>query len=77
MKLKVSFESEKALEINEKIFETIYYGACEASMELAIKDGCYASFVGSPASQGKLQFDLWNYKPHKCGYDWDSLKSKI
>jgi ribonucleotide reductase alpha subunit len=44
MKLKVSFESEKALDINERIFETIYFAACEASYELALKEGSYSSF---------------------------------
>lgn len=52
MKMKVSFESEEAAMINEKIFETIYYGACESSMELAIKEGSYETFKGSPASKG-------------------------
>ena len=77
MKMRVPFESDQAQIINEKIFETIYFGACESSMELAIKDGAYETFKGCPASQGKLQFDLWNYKPHLCGYDWDGLKKKI
>jgi ribonucleoside-diphosphate reductase subunit M1 len=77
MKMRIPFESEEAMIINEKIFETIYFGACESSMELAMKHGPYETFQGCPASQGKLQFDLWNYKPHLCGYDWDGLKMKI
>jgi ribonucleotide reductase alpha subunit len=77
MKMRIPFESDEASIINEKIFETIYFGACESSMELAIKHGAYETFKGCPASQGKLQFDLWNYKPHLCGYDWDGLKKKI
>jgi len=39
--------------------------------------GAYSSFYGSPAQQGKLQFDLWNEKPDSDRYDWDSLKSDI
>ena len=33
--LKIPFNSEEAKQINEKIFETIYYGAMETSMELS------------------------------------------
>ena len=38
--------------------------------------GAYSTFGGSPASQGKLQFDLWNVTPSTL-YDWDSLKLQI
>lgn len=50
----MAFEDQEALELNEKIFETIYYGAVEASIELAIKDGPYQSYKNSPTSQGLL-----------------------
>lgn len=76
-KMKITFESEEALELNEKIFETIYYGAVSESHELAKIDGPYSTFAGSPASKGQLQFDLWNYKPTKMGFDWESLKQGI
>tara|TARA_Y100000768_G_scaffold387688_3_gene379833 strand:- start:8222 stop:10852 length:2631 start_codon:yes stop_codon:yes gene_type:complete len=40
--------------------------------------GAYSSFVGSPASKGQLQFDLWDGEHiSPCGYDWDVLKTKI
>jgi ribonucleoside-diphosphate reductase alpha subunit len=42
--------------------------------------GSYSSFVGSPASQGILQFDMWhNFAGHSSilGYDWASLKTSI
>lgn len=39
--------------------------------------GAYSSFEGSPASQGKLQFDLWNVTPSSGRYDWNSLKEDI
>ena len=38
--------------------------------------GAYSSFGGSPASQGKLQFDLWGVNPSTL-YDWEKLKSDI
>merc|ERR1711957_1078892 len=56
--LRLPFESVLAKKLNTDIFETIYYAACEASCELAARDGPYETFAGSPASKGQLQFDL-------------------
>jgi ribonucleoside-diphosphate reductase alpha chain len=39
--------------------------------------GSYSSFVGSPASKGELQYDLWGVEPTPGRYDWDSLKESI
>jgi ribonucleoside-diphosphate reductase alpha subunit len=39
--------------------------------------GAYASFAGSPASRGELQFDLWGVTPSPGRYDWAALKSRI
>ena len=72
----ICFDSEEACEVNKQIFETIYHGALECSCELACVDGAYASFNGSPASEGILQFDMWNVQP-SSRYDWDNLKTKI
>ncbi|KAK9496816.1 hypothetical protein O3M35_012969 [Rhynocoris fuscipes] len=74
--MRIPFESEAALEMNKKIFETIYYGALEASCELAQRDGPYETYQGSPASKGILQYDLWNVKPTSL-WDWSVLKAKI
>jgi len=71
------FVSDEAKEINRDIFETIYHASVEASMEMAQKEGPYETFAGSPASQGILQFDLWDITPKKGRYDWDALKSDI
>jgi ribonucleoside-diphosphate reductase alpha chain len=38
--------------------------------------GAYTSFAGSPASQGILQFDMWNVTP-STRYDWNTLKNDI
>jgi ribonucleoside-diphosphate reductase alpha subunit len=75
-KLSIPHDSKKATKINKLIFETIYFGALEASMELAQEKGCYSTFKGSPLSEGKFQFDLWNVKPSDM-WDWESLKAKI
>jgi ribonucleotide reductase alpha subunit len=39
--------------------------------------GAYSSFIGSPASKGELQYDMWNVKPTPGRYDWDKLKESI
>jgi len=74
--LRLPFECIKAQELNRDIFECIYYGALQASIELAKKDGYYPSYQGSPASKGLLQFDLWNIKPSNR-YNWNELKEEM
>lgn len=39
--------------------------------------GSYSSFVGSPASKGILQFDMWNIDPGNSRYNWTTLKQTI
>ena len=51
IRLRLPFESEGARALNDEIFETIYFAALTASMELAKKDGSYETYKGSP---GKL-----------------------
>jgi len=75
--LRHPFESEPAKRLNEDIFETIYFAACEASCELAEREGAYESFKGSPASEGKLQFDLWGVTPKSGRWNWAALKDQI
>lgn len=76
MLMNIPFHSNEAREINQRIFETIYYGALEKSAYLASIDGPYETYAGSPASQGQLQYDLWNVVPSE-NLDWKSLKEKI
>ena len=63
LKLRPPFESEAARRLNTDVFETIYFAACEASCELAERDGAYETYAGSPASQGRPQLDLWEVTP--------------
>uniref|UniRef100_A0A6C0D4T9 ribonucleoside-diphosphate reductase n=1 Tax=viral metagenome TaxID=1070528 RepID=A0A6C0D4T9_9ZZZZ len=72
----VPFESKDAAEINKNIFETIYHASMEKSMELSKIQGPYSSFKGSPLSEGKFQFDLWEVKPSDR-YDWEKLRQDI
>jgi ribonucleoside-diphosphate reductase subunit M1 len=74
--MRCAFTSREARLLNRQIFETIYYSALEESCELASVDGPYQTYVGSPASEGKLQFDLWEVKPSSL-WDWASLRAKI
>ena len=77
LKMGISFESEEAISMNKMIFETMYHAACEKSMEIAKVDGPYETFKGSPISEGKFQFDLWNVKPYTDRYDWNQLREEI
>ena len=92
--LRLSWGSEGAAQLNREIFENIYFAAVEASMEESIlsntleqwrgieievaQRGSYVTFPGSPASQGKLQYDLWEQQPTQTSYlDWTDLKAKV
>jgi ribonucleoside-diphosphate reductase alpha chain len=84
MMMDIPFHSEEAKQLNREIFETIYYAALHASMDLSFRCGTYETFSGSPASNGILQFDMWNVDPtsrepvyRKKIYNWDNLKDKI
>lgn len=70
------FGSLESRKLNIQIFETLYYGALEASCALAEKYGTYSSYQGSPISQGIFQFNMWNVEPTNL-WNWDILKEKI
>jgi ribonucleoside-diphosphate reductase alpha chain len=81
MMMNLPFGSDEARKLNHDIFETIYYAALECSSELSQKYGSYETFLGSPASKGQLQFDLWGISPTLEGeeprYDWNEMKERI
>ena len=70
------FESEEARALNREIFETIYYASMTASKDLAIAEGPYESYAGSPVSQGIFQFDMWGVTPTNR-WEWDVLKEEV
>ena len=74
--LRLPFDSPEAKNLNKQIFETIYHAGLTASCALAKELGTYASYEGSPVSQGILQYDMWNVTPSDL-WDWDSLKAEI
>jgi ribonucleoside-diphosphate reductase alpha subunit len=83
--MKISWETERAADLNQRIFEHIYYAALSASVDVAAEQGAYDTFRGSPASQGILQFDMWvgadgsRIQPLTASgeLDWTSLKARI
>ncbi len=79
--MEVAYEDDEAMEINKRIFETIYYYALEESKNIAIKEGAYATFKGSPYSEGKLQYHLWGKETDELltrnEYDWIKLIEDI
>lgn len=74
--LRHPFESEEARILNKNIFETIYFAALSASKDLAINEGAYESFKGSPISNGVFQFDMWNVTPTDR-WNWSALREEI
>ena len=74
--MRFPFESEQAKQLNQDIFETLYYGALTASKDLAKQEGPYETFPGSPTSKGILQYDMWDILP-SSRWDWKTLKSEI
>jgi len=88
--MQLPWTSEGAAKLNREIFENIYYASLEASwtrmIEMCvdiphfggIEIGNYPSFDGSPMSQGKLQYDLWNDAPKETPYlDWTRMKAQV
>jgi len=75
--LRMPFDSDEARGLNADIFETIYFGAMEASMELAKQNGAYETFKGSPVSKGIFQFDMWGVTPTSGRWNWEQLKRDV
>jgi ribonucleoside-diphosphate reductase alpha chain len=77
--LRLPFTSDAAKKLNQEIFETLYFAAVTASMELAKEEGPYSSFKGSPMSQGEFQYNLWGMKDEELSgrWDWASLRKEV
>ncbi|CAH1371056.1 unnamed protein product [Tenebrio molitor] len=74
--MRMPFDSKEAHLLNKQIFETLYYGALEASSEIAERDGPYSTYEGSPVSKGILQYDMWGVTPTNL-WNWADLKQRI
>ncbi|MBT1704257.1 ribonucleoside-diphosphate reductase subunit alpha [Chryseosolibacter indicus] len=75
--LRMPFDSPEARGLNKDIFETIYFAAMEASMEIAKVQGPYETFKGSPVSKGIFQFDMWGITPTSGRWNWEQLKKDV
>jgi ribonucleoside-diphosphate reductase alpha subunit len=78
---RLPWNSKEANKLRFYIFERMYYECLKASVQLSKVNGPYESFSGSPASFGKLQFDLWKDEGKKISFPftlpWDDLKEEI
>ena len=77
--LRLPFTSDEAKTLNQEIFETLYFAAVTASMEMAKEEGPYSTFEGSPISQGEFQHNLWGMKDEELSgrWDWASLRKEV
>ncbi len=77
--LRLPFTSDAAKKLNQEIFETLYFAAVTASMEMAKEEGHYSTFKGSPISQGEFQYNLWGLKDDELSgrWDWASLRKEV
>ena len=76
--LRLPWESDEAARMNQLIFEHMYFAAVQSSAEMAVETGSYETFQGSPASQSRLQPELWNIKPiteTENTLDWADLRA--
>jgi len=79
IKLRLPFTSDEAKQLNQDIFETLYFAAVTASMEMAREEGPYSTYKGSPISEGKFQFNLWGIKDEELSgrWEWDKLRKQV
>lgn len=77
--MRLPFTSDEAKKVNQEIFETMYFAAVTASMEMAKEEGSYSTFEGSPISKGEFQYNLWGLKDEDLSgrWDWTSLRKEV
>ena len=74
--LDMAWESDEAQMLHKQIFEHIYFAAATTSAALAVTEGAYETFAGSPMSQGILQPDMWGVTPI-TDLDWAGLRESV
>ncbi|UNY99573.1 ribonucleoside-diphosphate reductase subunit alpha [Zhouia spongiae] len=77
--MRLPFTSDEAKQLNQEIFETIYFAAVTASMEMAKEEGAYSTFKGSPISEGEFQHNMWGVKDQELSgrWDWEKLRKDV
>jgi len=86
-RLRLTYDSEEANQLNFYIFEAIYYAALKASCRIAKESKPHPSYKGSPVSRGILQHDMWEREivdgkprgspPYPYALDWAALRNDI
>ena len=77
--LRLPFTSDAAKKLNQEIFETLYFAAVTASMEMAKEEGPYSTFEGSPMANGEFQYNMWGIKDDELSgrWDWAKLRKEV
>lgn len=77
--MRYPFTSDEAKQLNKDIFETIYFAALKSSMDMAVTDGTYETWKGSPISEGQFQFDMWGINANELSgrWDWENLRKEV
>ncbi|SEL89220.1 ribonucleoside-diphosphate reductase alpha chain [Maribacter orientalis] len=77
--LRLPFTSDEAKKLNQEIFETLYFAAVTASVEMAKEEGPYSTFEGSPMSKGEFQHNMWGIKDDELSgrWDWEKLRKEV
>ena len=79
IQLRMPFTSEKAKELNQDIFETLYFAALNASVEESKKNGPYKTYKGSPISKGEFQHNMWGVEDKELSgrWNWGKLRKDV
>ena len=79
IQLRLPFTSDEAKQLNQDIFETMYFAAVTSSMEIAKAKEPYSTFKGSPMSEGEFQFNMWGIKEEDLSgrWDWKKLRKNV
>ena len=79
IQLRLPFTSDEAKQLNQDIFETMYFAAVTSSMEIAKTKEPYSTFKGSPMSEGEFQFNMWGVNEDDLSgrWDWKKLRKNV
>ena len=79
IQLRLPFTSDEAKQLNQEIFETMYFAAVTSSMEIAKAKEPYSTFKGSPMSEGEFQFNMWGVNEDDLSgrWDWKKLRKNV
>lgn len=74
----LAFDSPEAKALSDRISETIYFHALNASNELALEEGAHPGFQETRAAEGDLQFDHWDQAVRTISDTvWEDLRTRI